>query len=95
VQLQWKQGDNGGAAVKGFALAFKRDSHTADWEDVSLDKRLTTYLLDSLDCGTQYQFKLTGKNNLIFPCFSSIFVIVDTYIYIVYHKYVPPNINFV
>ncbi|XP_059481325.1 cell adhesion molecule Dscam2-like isoform X4 [Neocloeon triangulifer] len=64
VQLQWKQGDNGGAPVKGFLLSFKRDSHSSEWEDVSLDKRLTTYLLDNLDCGTQYQFKLTAFNKI-------------------------------
>ncbi|XP_065347787.1 cell adhesion molecule Dscam2-like isoform X4 [Cloeon dipterum] len=64
VQLQWKQGDNGGAPVKGFLLSFKKDFHSAEWEDVSLDKRLHMYLMDNLDCGTQYQFKLTPFNKI-------------------------------
>ncbi|GLG93723.1 Tyrosine-protein phosphatase Lar, partial [Gryllus bimaculatus] len=62
VQLQWKQGDNGGAAVKGFLLSYRRDY--GEWEEISVDRRATTYLLDGLLCGTRYQFRLAAFNKI-------------------------------
>ncbi|XP_068082151.1 cell adhesion molecule Dscam2 [Anabrus simplex] len=62
VQLQWKQGDNGGAAVRGFLLSYRRDS--GEWEEISVDRRATTYLLDGLLCGTRYQFQLSAFNKI-------------------------------
>ena len=60
VQLQWKQGDSGGAAVRGFILYFRKEG--GEWEELILEPRMTTYLMEGLDCGTSYQFRLTGKN---------------------------------
>nr|CAD7393258.1 unnamed protein product [Timema cristinae] len=62
VQLQWKQGDNGGAAVKGFLLAYRREF--GEWEEISVERRATTYLLEGLRCGTRYQFRMAGKTRL-------------------------------
>lgn len=62
VQLQWKQGDNGGAAVRGFVLGFRRE--LGEWEEVSLDRRASTHLLAGLHCGTRYQFTLTAFNKI-------------------------------
>ncbi|XP_034252481.1 Down syndrome cell adhesion molecule-like protein Dscam2 [Thrips palmi] len=62
VQLQWKQGDNGGAAVRGFVLAFRRE--LGEWEEASLDRRASTHLLAGLHCGTRYQFTLTAFNKI-------------------------------
>jgi hypothetical protein len=59
VQLQWKQGDNGGATVRGFVLSYQSDSQP--WQEVNLDRRLSTYLVTGLQCGTQYSFRLSGK----------------------------------
>ncbi|KAI4504193.1 hypothetical protein M0802_000664 [Mischocyttarus mexicanus] len=62
VQLQWKQGDNGGAPIKGFLLAYRREF--AEWEEVLLDRRASTHLLDGLQCGTRYQFTLAAFNKI-------------------------------
>lgn len=59
VQLQWKQGDNGGAAVRGFILSYRKE--IGEWEELTLEQRTTTYLMEGLHCGTSYQFRLTGK----------------------------------
>lgn len=62
VQLQWKQGDNGGAAVRGFVLAYRRE--LGEWEEAALDRRASTHLLAGLHCGTRYQFTLTAFNKI-------------------------------
>ncbi|XP_043500521.1 Down syndrome cell adhesion molecule-like protein Dscam2 isoform X5 [Polistes fuscatus] len=62
VQLQWKQGDNGGAPIKGFLLAYRREF--AEWEEVLLDRRASTHLLEGLQCGTRYQFTLAAFNKI-------------------------------
>ncbi|XP_044574410.1 Down syndrome cell adhesion molecule-like protein Dscam2 isoform X3 [Cotesia glomerata] len=62
VQLQWKQGDNGGAPIKGFVLAYRKEF--AEWEEVMLDRRASTHLLGGLQCGTKYQFTLAAFNRI-------------------------------
>ncbi|XP_026667760.1 Down syndrome cell adhesion molecule-like protein Dscam2 isoform X6 [Ceratina calcarata] len=62
VQLQWKQGDNGGAAIRGFLLAYRREF--SEWEEVMLDRKATTHLLEGLQCGTKYQFTLAAFNRI-------------------------------
>ncbi|XP_076760113.1 cell adhesion molecule Dscam2 isoform X3 [Xylocopa sonorina] len=62
VQLQWKQGDNGGAPIKGFLLAYRREF--LEWEEVMLDRKASTHLLEGLQCGTKYQFTLAAFNRI-------------------------------
>ncbi|XP_046620086.1 Down syndrome cell adhesion molecule-like protein Dscam2 isoform X2 [Neodiprion virginianus] len=62
IKLQWKQGDNGGSPIKGFLLAYRKES--AEWEEVILDRRANTYLLEGLQCGTMYQFNLAAFNRI-------------------------------
>ncbi|XP_076177340.1 cell adhesion molecule Dscam2 isoform X2 [Ptiloglossa arizonensis] len=62
VQLQWKQGDNGGAPIKGFLLAYRREF--SEWEEVMLDRKASTHLLEGLQCGTRYQFTLAAFNRI-------------------------------
>ncbi|KOC64967.1 Down syndrome cell adhesion molecule-like protein Dscam2 [Habropoda laboriosa] len=62
VQLQWKQGDNGGAPIKGFLLAYRREF--SEWEEVMLDRKANTHLLEGLQCGTRYQFTLAAFNRI-------------------------------
>ncbi|XP_070159734.1 cell adhesion molecule Dscam2 isoform X3 [Polyergus mexicanus] len=62
IQLQWKQGDNGGSPIKGFLLAYRREF--AEWEEVELDRRASTHLLEGLQCGTRYQFTLAAFNRI-------------------------------
>ncbi|KAL0268744.1 UNVERIFIED_CONTAM: hypothetical protein PYX00_010567 [Menopon gallinae] len=62
VQLQWKQGDTGGTPVRGFILSYRKESR--EWMDLTLEPQMTSYLIDSLDCGTNYQFRLTAFNKI-------------------------------
>ncbi|XP_025265398.1 Down syndrome cell adhesion molecule-like protein Dscam2 isoform X7 [Camponotus floridanus] len=62
IQLQWKQGDNGGSPIKGFLLAYRKEF--AEWEEVMLDRRASTHLLEGLQCGTRYQFTLAAFNRI-------------------------------
>ncbi|KAG9435295.1 Down syndrome cell adhesion molecule-like protein Dscam2 [Apis mellifera carnica] len=62
VQLQWKQGDNGGAPIKGFLLAYRREF--SEWEEVMIDRKANTHLLEGLQCGTRYQFTLAAFNRI-------------------------------
>ena len=60
VRLQWKQGDNGGAAIMGFTLIYRRDG--GEWEEVSLSRKLNSYEVLNLSCGRVYEFFLTGMS---------------------------------
>lgn len=62
VQLRWTLGDTGGAPVKGYLLSYRREY--AEWEEVMLDRRSTSHLLDNLQCGTNYQFTLAAFNRI-------------------------------
>lgn len=62
VQLRWKQGDSGGAPIKGFLLAYRREH--GEWEEVMLDRRSNSHLLEGLQCGTNYQFTLAAFNRI-------------------------------
>ncbi|KAK6634651.1 hypothetical protein RUM43_012052 [Polyplax serrata] len=62
VQLQWKQGDNGGSVIRGFILSFRKEG--SDWKEQTLEPYMNTYLKDDLACGSNYQFKLTGYNKI-------------------------------
>jgi hypothetical protein len=67
VQLQWKQGDTGGAAVRQFLLAYRSVSEggdTGEWDELSVEPAVNTWLLEGLLCGTQYQFRLAAVNKI-------------------------------
>lgn len=60
ISLQWKVDDIGGALLRGFTLKFKRQS--AEWVELLLDRRLNTYVMENLQCGTKYQFTIITFN---------------------------------
>ncbi|EEB19411.1 Down syndrome cell adhesion molecule precursor, putative [Pediculus humanus corporis] len=62
VQLQWKQGDNGGAIIRGFILSSKKEGN--DWKEFILEPHTNTYLMEGLDCGSNYQIKLIAFNKI-------------------------------
>lgn len=62
VALQWKTGDTGGAPLRGFILAFRCEYN--DWEEIPLDRHSNSYLIENLQCGTQYQFQITASNKI-------------------------------
>jgi len=59
VRLQWKQGDNGGAPIKGFVLNYRPVS--GEWEEITLSKKLSTHVIEGLNCGRSYEFFLIGE----------------------------------
>ena len=67
VQLQWKQGDTGGAAVRMFLLAYRsvgEGGETGEWDEISVEPAVSTRLLEGLICGTRYQFRLAAVNKI-------------------------------
>lgn len=43
-------------------MAYRREF--AEWEEVVLDRRASTHLLEGLQCGTRYQFTLAAFNKI-------------------------------
>lgn len=62
VSLQWHLGDNGGAPIRGFLLSFRQEF--GDWEEIPLDRRSDSYMVENLQCGTGYQFTLVAFNKI-------------------------------
>lgn len=70
VSLQWKVEDIGGAPLRGFTLTYRKEF--GDWEEIQLDRRVNSHLLESLQCGTRYQFTLVTFNKIGTSATSSI-----------------------
>lgn len=62
VSLQWRVADIGGASLRGFILTYRREF--GDWEEITLDRRSNSYLLENLQCGTRYQFTIAAFNKI-------------------------------
>lgn len=62
ISLQWKNGDDGGAPIRGYILHYKRDY--GEWEEVKLSQKVDSFLLSKLWCGTPYQMYLTAYNRI-------------------------------
>lgn len=68
LHLQWKMVDNGGSAVRGFILNYHQDD-SAEWEERSVSRDLTSYQLTGLACGVEYHLQVT-----------QLFLIVSTFL---------------
>ncbi|XP_030245645.1 Down syndrome cell adhesion molecule-like protein Dscam2 isoform X2 [Drosophila navojoa] len=62
VSIQWRVDDIGGAPIKGFTLTYRRES--AEWDELQIDRRITSYMIENLQCGTKYQFTMTCFNKI-------------------------------
>lgn len=62
VSIQWRVDDIGGAPIRGFTLTYRRES--AEWDELQIDRRITSYMLENLQCGTKYQFTMTCFNKI-------------------------------
>lgn len=64
VLLEWsiEAIDTGRTPLKGFLLSYRRE--LGDWEELSLNRRINSYTLDDLQCGTMYQFTLAAFNKI-------------------------------
>lgn len=54
--------DTGRSPLKGFLLSYRREF--GDWEELSLNRRVSTHTLEDLQCGTIYQFTLAAFNKI-------------------------------
>lgn len=54
--------NSGRMPVKGFVVAYRREF--GDWNEVFIDRRINSYTLENLYCGTSYQIALTAFNNI-------------------------------
>lgn len=62
VSIQWRVDDIGGAPIRGFTLTYRRES--AEWDELQIDRRITSYMIENLQCGTKYQFAMTSFNKI-------------------------------
>ncbi|XP_066979346.1 cell adhesion molecule Dscam2-like isoform X3 [Macrobrachium rosenbergii] len=60
VQVQWKQGDNGGAPITGYTLYYRKD-HGA-WTQVSVNRHANSYAVLGLECGSRYHVYVVAHN---------------------------------
>lgn len=54
--------DIGGAPLRGFTLTYRKEF--SDWEEIQLDRRVNSHLLEDLQCGTSYQFTIVTFNKI-------------------------------
>uniref|UniRef100_A0A1A9WXF2 Down syndrome cell adhesion molecule n=1 Tax=Glossina brevipalpis TaxID=37001 RepID=A0A1A9WXF2_9MUSC len=62
VSLQWRVDDIGGAPLRGFTLTYRKEF--SDWEELQMDRRINSHLLENLQCGTRYQFTIVTFNKI-------------------------------
>ncbi|XP_031846326.1 cell adhesion molecule Dscam2 isoform X2 [Nomia melanderi] len=62
INVQWKNGDDGGAPIRGYILHYKRES--GEWEEVKVSHKINSFVLSPLWCGNDYQMYLTAYNRI-------------------------------
>uniref|UniRef100_T1JAC9 Down syndrome cell adhesion molecule-like protein Dscam2 n=1 Tax=Strigamia maritima TaxID=126957 RepID=T1JAC9_STRMM len=60
VTIHWKPGPDGGSAITGYSLTFKRDY--AEWEEIQLNADRRSHVLNNLWCGSRYQLYMSAAN---------------------------------
>ncbi|KAI4491241.1 hypothetical protein M0802_010337 [Mischocyttarus mexicanus] len=60
INVQWKNGDDGGSMIRGYILHYKRES--GEWEEVKVSHKMSSFVLSPLWCGNDYQMYLTAYN---------------------------------
>ncbi|KZC04295.1 Down syndrome cell adhesion molecule-like protein Dscam2, partial [Dufourea novaeangliae] len=62
INVRWKNGDDGGAPIRGYILHYKRES--GEWEEVKVSQKMNSFVLSPLWCGNDYQMYLTAYNRI-------------------------------
>ncbi|XP_076282094.1 cell adhesion molecule Dscam2 isoform X2 [Lasioglossum baleicum] len=62
INVQWKNGDDGGAPIRGYILHYKREA--GEWEEVKVSHKINSFVLSPLWCGNDYQMYLTAYNRI-------------------------------
>ena len=60
--MQWRQGDDGGAPIRGYNLHYKREN--GEWDVVQVGRQQNNYILHDLFCGTPYQIYVVAFNHI-------------------------------
>ncbi|XP_047103802.1 Down syndrome cell adhesion molecule-like protein Dscam2 [Schistocerca piceifrons] len=63
IQLKWNPVKNGGSAVRGYLLNFRKEGG-GEWEERLLPRDATLYQLQGLTCGTEYHLQLFAFNSI-------------------------------
>ncbi|XP_017775727.1 PREDICTED: Down syndrome cell adhesion molecule-like protein Dscam2 [Nicrophorus vespilloides] len=62
VLLHWKTGNNGGAAISGYTLNYRKEHGNLD--EIHLSRHAMSYELKGLLCGTTYHLYLVAHNKI-------------------------------
>jgi Down syndrome cell adhesion molecule len=62
IKLKWEVGESGGIAILGFIILYRVTGET--WSRIELSPDQTSYVLNSLKCGTQYILKMSAHNKV-------------------------------
>ncbi|XP_067203911.1 cell adhesion molecule Dscam2-like isoform X2 [Linepithema humile] len=62
INVQWKNGDDGGSSIRGYILHYKRES--GEWEEFKVSHKVSSFVLSRLWCGNDYQMYLTAYNRI-------------------------------
>ncbi|XP_011880275.1 PREDICTED: Down syndrome cell adhesion molecule-like protein Dscam2 isoform X2 [Vollenhovia emeryi] len=62
INVQWKNGDDGGSPIRGYILHYKRES--GEWEEFKVSHKVSSFVLSRLWCGNDYQMYLTAYNRI-------------------------------
>ncbi|XP_071519102.1 LOW QUALITY PROTEIN: cell adhesion molecule Dscam2-like [Panulirus ornatus] len=62
VQVQWKQGDTGGAPITGYTLYYRKD-HGA-WTQIQVHRHAHAHTLEELECGSRYHVYVVAHNSV-------------------------------
>ncbi|EFN70076.1 Down syndrome cell adhesion molecule, partial [Camponotus floridanus] len=62
INVQWKNGDDGGSPIRGYILHYKRES--GEWEEFKVSHKVSSFVLSRLWCGNNYQMYLTAYNRI-------------------------------
>lgn len=60
--LEWTDNPNGGSPILGYVINYKRDN--GDWEELQIESKTNSHLLNNLWCGTRYQLYITAYNKI-------------------------------
>ncbi|XP_011698542.1 PREDICTED: Down syndrome cell adhesion molecule-like protein Dscam2 [Wasmannia auropunctata] len=61
INVQWKNGDDGGSPIRGYVLHYKR---SGEWEEFKVSHKVSSFVLSRLWCGNDYQMYLTAYNRI-------------------------------
>ncbi|KAK4309496.1 hypothetical protein Pmani_018882 [Petrolisthes manimaculis] len=62
VQVQWKQGDKGGAPITGYTLYYRKDHGV--WTQIRVHRHAHSHTLEDLECGSRYHVYVVAHNSV-------------------------------